>query len=82
MSRLKKHVIAVLAAATIAADSLVVATPPASAAPISCIHRVALSWTYIGTGDAYFAVGNYTMALVWYKRPTPSCSGAKRPRRR
>jgi hypothetical protein len=68
MSRLKKHVIALLAAATIAADSLVVATPPASAMPISCTYRIALSWTYIGTGDAYFAVGNYTMALVWYQK--------------
>ncbi len=68
MSRLKKHVIAVLGAATIAAASLVVATPPASAMPNSCVYRIALSWTYIGTGDAFYAVGNYQTARVWYEK--------------
>ncbi len=50
MRRLRKHVIALLAAVTVAATSLV-ATPQASAM-VNCNHRIALSWTYIGVGDA------------------------------
>jgi hypothetical protein len=65
MNRLKRLVIAGLAAATVTTASLAV-TPPASAMPMSCVHRIALAWTYIGTGDAFYAVGNYGAANYWY----------------
>jgi hypothetical protein len=67
MIRLRKYVIGVLAAATVAAAGLAV-PPPASAMSMSCVTRLALALTYIGTGDAFYAVGNYGAATYWYAK--------------
>lgn len=65
MSRLRKYVIGVLAATTIAAASLA-APSPASALPWSCATRIALSNIYSATGDAFSWAGEYERAAYWY----------------
>jgi hypothetical protein len=74
MRKLKRSIIAVVAAATVATASLA-ATPPASAMPMSCVTRIALALTYIGTGDAFYAVGNYGAASYWYGKAEGIVSG-------
>jgi len=65
MSRLRKQVIGVLAAATVAAASFA-APPPASALPWSCATRHALWAVYMGAGDAWYWAGEYARASFWY----------------
>ena len=65
MSTLRKHVITVLAAATVAAAGLT-ATPPASARPMSCVQRIAIAYHYHATGWAYWSIGDYEQADHWH----------------
>lgn len=64
MTRLRRLVIAVLAAFTIAAGSL--AAPTAAAAmPMSCSVRIQLSTAYYATAQVLYALGDYTGAHFW-----------------
>ena len=74
MSRLRKHLIGVLAAATIAAASLA-APPPASAMPMSCATRLTLSYMFSATGDAFYLAHQYVTAAYWYGRAESVLTG-------
>jgi hypothetical protein len=65
MSRLRRHVIGVLAAATVATAGLA-APAPASAMPWSCATRVALYNLYNSVGEAFDLAGEYEAAAFWY----------------
>ena len=64
MMRLKRFVIAVAAAATVAAGSLAT-TPTASALPLSCSFRLGLFYAYLFNAQAANAVGNYGAWVYW-----------------
>ena len=64
MSRLRRLAIAVLAASTIAVGSLA-APAPASAMPMSCEVRYALSQTYYATAQIFYALGDTHTAFLW-----------------
>lgn len=64
MTRLRRFAIAFLAASTVAFGSLALAAP-ASAAPMSCELRWALSETYYATAQIFYALGDYTTAFYW-----------------
>jgi hypothetical protein len=76
MGRLKKHVIGILAAATVAAAGLT-APAPASAMPISCVIRIAVAVIYIATGDMYNTMGAYTLANHWYNKAENEMDGCR-----
>jgi hypothetical protein len=65
MSRLRRHVIGVLAAATVAAAGLT-APQPASAMPWSCATRHTLYTLYMLVGDAHELAGEYMAAAYWW----------------
>jgi hypothetical protein len=65
ISRLRKHVIGVLAAATVSAAALA-NTPAASAMTWSCATRNTLYTLYMSVGDAYEAAGEYMAAAFWW----------------
>jgi hypothetical protein len=65
MTRLRRIVIAVLAAATVTVGSLAV---PASAAamPMSCAVRKQLAISYYATGQVFYALGDDATAYFWW----------------
>lgn len=68
MTRLKTLAMTSLVAATIGVGGLA-AAPSASAMPrYTCSQAIALSKTYIATGDVFYALGNYSTASQWYGR--------------
>ena len=71
MSRLRKYVIGVLAAATIAGASLA-APPAASAMPMSCAERIALSYTYSAWGHWWASL---VLAANWYGKAEGIATG-------
>jgi hypothetical protein len=64
MTRLRRFAIAFLAASTVAFGSLALPAP-ASAMPMSCEVRWALSETYYATAQIFYALGDYTTAFYW-----------------
>ena len=64
MTRLRRLVIAVLAASTVAIATLAV-PGPASAMPMSCATRYQLSRAYYATAQIFYALGDYTTAFYW-----------------
>jgi hypothetical protein len=64
MSTFRRFAIALLAASTVAAGSLVLPAT-ASAMPMSCAVRYQLSRTYYATGQIFYALGDYTTAFYW-----------------
>jgi hypothetical protein len=64
MNRLRRLAIALLAAATVAAGSLVGPTM-ASAMPMSCEVRYQLSTAYYATAQILYSLGDYTGAFFW-----------------
>ena len=76
MSRPRRQVVGVLAAATVAAAGLV-APAPASAMTWSCQTRHAVSVAYIAVGEAFRSLGNYEMMMYYYGKSagvTDNCS--------
>jgi hypothetical protein len=65
MRRIRRPVIGVLAAATVAAAGLA-ATPPASAMSMECTVRWTIWAVYRATGDAAWVAGNTNEARRWY----------------
>jgi hypothetical protein len=65
MSRFRKHVIGILAAATVAAAGLT-APQPAAAMPWSCATRHTLYNLYMSVGDAFDLAHEYEYAAYWY----------------
>ena len=64
MSRLRSLAIAVLAAFTVSVGSLTLPAP-ASAMPMSCAVRQALSESYYATGQVFYALGDTATAFYW-----------------
>ena len=64
MSRLKRLAIAVLAAFTVSVGSLTLPSS-ASAMPMTCEVRYALSQSYYATAQIFYALGDYYTAHFW-----------------
>ena len=69
MNKLKMFAITTLAAATIGVGGLV-ASPSASAMPMSCDRALALAQAYIVIGNMLYNDGNYAAASYYYGRAT------------
>jgi hypothetical protein len=67
MTKLRRLVIAVAAAATVAVGSHA-AAPQASAMPMSCSVRYALARGYVSLGYAAYAVGDYQAMQYYFGR--------------
>jgi hypothetical protein len=74
MNSLRKHVIAVLAAASVASAGLA-APPPASAMPYTCEARHALYRLYASVSAMFGYAGDDRAAAYWPEKPTPSWRG-------
>jgi hypothetical protein len=66
-TRIKRYVIAALAALTVAVASHTTAAP-ASALPMSCNTAIALATAYLATGNAFYGIGAYAQAVHWYNK--------------
>src|SRR5262245_29621773 len=64
MVRIRRFAIALFAASTVAIGSLAVPAQ-ASAMPMSCEVRYALSDAYYATAQVFYALGDYTTAFFW-----------------
>jgi hypothetical protein len=75
MNKLKMFAITTLAAATIGVGGLV-ASPSASAVPMSCDRALALAQAYIVIGNMLYNDGNYAAASYYYGRAEGVIQGA------